>query len=1218
MTLQACPSPQGPVWVRVMRVPSDQAALATRALGLRRRTVLVCSGWLNAILTPGSPPVRRRDGLGGQPPRTAGKEASDATWDVQSDIIVGSVGDAALSPNFEFLAKHDRRLALLATHAERSFHLDPLACLMRLRQLCEALAEEAAACVGIRFGEREDQLDRLRRLTESRVLPREVAELFHSIRKAGNAAVHQGHGDAGIALHALKLSREIAIWHHRSFGGDLKFKAGPFVPPLPPQDATATLHEQLSALKARLAATEAAGEAARLDAEEARRAALTVAERAKEDQTENAALEALLDEAARREAEMVERLAALQARAASAPAAEVQAVVALAEEAANDLDLDEAETRAQIDEQLREAGWEADSQSITWGKGARPAKNRNIAIAECPTPKGPADYVLFIGLQAFAVIEAKRAAKDVAASIEQAKRYSRAYLPKGDGAPHDGGPWGNYRIPFLFATNGRPYLKQLATKCGIWFLDARRTANHPHALDGWYSPDGLKQLLQVDVDRADGELSQEPTDYLGLRDYQVRAIRAVEEGLADGKREMLLAMATGTGKTRTCIGLCYRLIKSKRFRRILFLVDRTALGVQATNAFQDARLENLRTFAEAYDLKQLVDAAPESDTRLQIATVQSLVHRILFASDDVPPPVDWYDCIVVDECHRGYLLDREMGDRELAFRNEADYISKYRRVIEHFDAVKIGLTATPALHTTEIFGTPIYEYGYREAVVDGYLIDHEPPTRIVTKLAEDGIHWRVGEEVAAYHPMTGQVELALLPDNVDVEVEQFNKRVVTESFNRVVCEELARQIDPVLDGKTLIFCATDRHADDVVRLLKAAFHAEYGAVDDDAVIKITGGADKPLELIRRYKNERLPNVAVTVDLLTTGIDVPKICNLVFMRRVRSRILYEQMLGRATRRCDEIGKEVFRVFDAVDLYAALEPYTSMKPVVVNPKIAFADLVAELGKMESAEHQSEVIEQIVAKLQRKKRSLGKNALEQFEAAAGMSPNDLLRLLRNEGPNVAQQWFIEHAKLGEVLDRAKGPGAQPLLISDHDDELRGVHEGFGNNLAPGDYLEAFRSYVQQNINTVPALLVVTQRPRELTRQQLKELKLALDQVGYSETHLRTAWRAQTSEDIAASIVGHIRQAALGDPLRPYDERVSAAMKKLLGGGQKWTANQRRWLERIGKQLAQETVVDRDSLDRGQFREHGGFDRLNTIFEGKLEQILADVNDAIWERQA
>src|SRR5205085_12598069 len=121
-----------------------------------------------------------------------------------------------------------------------------------------------------------------------------------------------------------------------------------------------------------------------------------------------------------------------------------------------------------------------------------------------------------------------------------------------------------------------------------------------------------------------------------------------------------------------------------------------------------------------------------------------------------------------------------------------------------------------------------------------------------------------------------------------------------ESFNRVVCEYLASEIDPAVPEKTLVFCVNDAHADLVVALLKQAFQDRYGSVEDDAVMKITGAADKPLQLIRRYRNERNPNVAVTVDLLTTGVDVPEICNLVFLRRVNSRILFDQMLGRATR------------------------------------------------------------------------------------------------------------------------------------------------------------------------------------------------------------------------------------------------------------------------------------------------------------------------------
>jgi type I restriction enzyme R subunit len=333
--------------------------------------------------------------------------------------------------------------------------------------------------------------------------------------------------------------------------------------------------------------------------------------------------------------------------------------------------------------------------------------------------------------------------------------------------------------------------------------------------------------------------------------------------------------------------------------------------------------------------------------------VQSLLKRTLMSSDE-GPAVDQYDLIVVDECHRGYNLDREMSDAELTFRDEMEYISKYRRVLEYFDAVKVGLTATPALHTSEIFGDPIDTYSYRDAVVDGYLIDHEPPYRVVTHLAKHGIRFEAGE-AEVYQPETAQLDLIHLEDEVRIEVEGFNRQVITEKFNEAACEYLAQQIDPTLDGKTLIFCVNRAHADIVVDQLKLAFEAMYGAISDDSVVRITGDIDRPNQMIRRFKNEAEPKVAITVDLLTTGIDVPTICNLVFLRRVRSRILYEQMLGRATRLCTDINKEYFRVFDCVDLYKALEKVSSMKPVVQNPRTTFVQLVEELHTVQTDQGQ-----------------------------------------------------------------------------------------------------------------------------------------------------------------------------------------------------------------------------------------------------------------------
>ncbi|MGB7249055.1 MAG: type I restriction-modification system endonuclease [Phormidesmis sp.] len=1126
------------------------------------------------------------------------------------------------SQNFAFLKLHSLALVRLGTLAENYFATDPNTCLIKLRQFGEQLAQLVAAKVGLYENPDESQFELLRRLENRGAITGQATQLFQEIRRVGNRATHDSYDEQGTALSHLKYARSLGIWFHRSYGGARAFKPGPFIPPPDPVQETTALKTELERLRAELAAGQAELAASQSQAE------LAQVQAQEEAELRQIAEELLLETEAKAEeitAQFEVQLRTIQAEAVQAPTQVIDSKIITAQRV--EPDLDERETRRLIDAQLRAVGWEVDTETLTYGQGTRPQKGKNLAIAEWPTTNGWADYVLFVGLCAIATIEAKRRRKDVSGAIDQAKRYSRGYEIKGDETLPDG-PWGEYKIPFVFATNGRAFLAQLETKSGIWFCDVRKPENLRRALRSWYSPAGLVDTLAQDVDKADAQLAQEPFNYgFDLRDYQIKAILAAEGAIAQGQRNLLLAMATGTGKTKTCIALVYRLLKTKRFRRVLFLVDRTALGEQAANAFKDTRMESLQTFADIFEIKDLEDADTERETKVHIATVQSFVKRLLYPSEPVDSETsnalsaDQYDCIVVDECHRGYLLDRELSDTELSFRDFGDYVSKYRAVLEYFDAVKIGLTATPALHTAEIFGTPVFSYSYREAVIDGYLIDHEPPIRPVTALAEDGITWHVGEDVEYFDPKTGQLNLAQAPDEIKVDVAQFNRKVITPEFNRVVCDFLAEQIDPEM-GKTLIFCVNNDHADLVMNLLKDSMQKRYGSINDDDVKKITGASDQPMQLIRRYKNEASPKIAVTVDLMTTGIDVPEICNIVFLRRVKSRILYEQMLGRATRLCDEIDKTFFRVFDPVGLYQAISEFSTMKPVVVNPKISFVQLVDELGAVSEPSAAGEILDQLVAKLQRKKRHLSEAQTEGIESLAGMPVDEVADYLKQCEALEAASWFKQRQQIAKLLDRQDG-GGNPMLVSYHADELRRVEQGFGvaedgtEYGKPEDYLESFAAFIENNKNIIPALMVVTQRPRDLTRQQLKALQLALADAGYSETMLKAAWREKTNEDIAASIIGYVRQAALGDALVPYEERVQRAIKKILAS-QKWSAPQRKWLERIGKQLEKEYVVDREAFDRGAFKREGGFQRLNKVFEGKLEVILEDISLTMWGQQA
>ncbi|WP_129567392.1 type I restriction-modification system endonuclease [Agrobacterium sp. CFBP2214] len=1119
------------------------------------------------------------------------------------------------SANFGFLGAHDNRLMVLGGFAERYFRDDPSTSIVKLRQFAELMSKLIAAHHAVYRNERETFDEILRRLSYERIIPREVADVFHALRKSGNAAVHEASGTHAAALSSLKFARSLGIWFHRTYGNQADFNPGPFVPPPEPADATIALREEIEALRRRVEETENAAGVAHRKAEAEALARETAEERLKREAEERSLWERLAQETEGEKAELAAKLARLQTLAETAPREEVRELAERAEVEASKIDLDESDTRALIDQQMRDRGWEVDTKELRYSKGSRPAKGRNLAIAEWPTEHGPADYALFVGTTLIGVVEAKRRRKNISAAIDQAERYSVGIKGSADYSL-GGGPWGEHRVPFVFAANGRSYLKQIETESGIWFRDTRRTANHRRALVDWPTPNGLSGLLEVDQDQANAALKSQPFEFgFPLRHYQESAIKAVEKAIAGDRQSMLVAMATGTGKTKLAIAMLYRMLTAKRFRRICFVVDRSALGHQTEGEFSTTKVVSGKTFAEIFGLKGLEDVSPDLETKVHICTIQGLVKRVLYAADNgETPPIDQYDLMVIDECHRGYLLDREMSDAELSFRGQDDYVSKYRRVLEYFDAVKIGLTATPALHTTEIFGEPIFKYSYREAVIDGFLIDHEPPIRIETALSRSGIGFSEGEQVEYIAPETGEVNTATLPDEIHFEVEQFNRQVITPEFNRVVAEELARHIDPALPGKTLIFAATDAHADIVVDAIKKAFAATYGEIDDAAVRKITGSVDKVQTLIRSFRNDANPKIAVTVDLLTTGIDVPKITNLVFLRRVNSRILYEQMIGRATRQCPEIEKDVFRIFDAVDLYPHLQNLTDMKPVVINPSISFEQLVREFLATSDQSHQMAISQQMAVKLRRRLKKLPDEARQRFEAVAGERPEAMLSRLLDGDVVELGQWLKERSAVGPILDwQSDGENPRFLPISHHADEVVAVTRGYGDATKPEDFLDSFSAFIRDNINTIAALKLVVQRPRDLTRADLKELRMALDQKGYSEANLKRAWADAKNEDIAASIIGFVRQAALGDPLVPYEERVKSAMRAILVN-RSWTDPQRRWLKRIGDQIEKEIVVDREAMDREPFVADGGFQRLNKVFGGELESILALMNEELW----
>ena len=1082
-----------------------------------------------------------------------------------------------MKSNFEFLNSRFPVLANFGELAEKYLYSDSNSCLMKLGMIGETIVNLCFTYDRILLPQDNTAANRINGLFREGMITRDLKDILHALRINRNKATHENYASVSDGKALIQMAYSLCEWFMQTYG-DWNYQNRPFVMP-------DEITESVSSDKKH--------------------------EQAKE--------EKLI-----KEAEKV---------ATATPVMEKEIRKKQSGKAASQRIKSEAETRYLIDEQLRKVGWEADTERLRYSKGTRPAKGHNIAIAEWPTDstvgnRGYVDYALFVGMQLVATLEAKAIHKDIPSVIDyQCKDYSKNI--RSVDKIYQISTWYSYGVPFTFATNGRPYLEQYNTKSGIWFLDLRQPDNAPKALRGWMSPEGIMELLNKDISARNQDLQEmsydllRDKDGLNLYEYQIRAIKAAEEAIINGRRNILLAMATGTGKTRTILGMIYRFLKTGRFHRILFLVDRTALGEQAFDVFQEVKLEDLMTLDDIYNIKGLDDKEIDRETRIQIATVQSMVKRIMYNDGDTMPAVSDYDLVIIDEAHRGYILDREMGEDEILYRDQMDYQSKYRSVVEYFDAVKIALTATPALQTTEIFGQPVFKYTYREAVIEGYLVDHDVPHRLLTKLNTEGSHYKKGDTIVRYDPVTGEITNSeLLEDELDFDVDAFNRQVITEPFNQTVLAEIARDIDPEspdVQGKTLIFAVNDDHADLIVKILKEIY-TEMG-VDNDAIMKITGSVGggnkkKVKDAIRRFKNERFPSIVVTVDLLTTGIDVPAITTLVFMRRVKSRILFEQMMGRATRRCPEIHKTHFEIYDPVGVYDSLEAVNTMKPVVVNPSATFEQLLEGLEVLEDERHVQNQIDQIVAKLQRKKQHMDAETMEQFISMAGeQDPTQFIADIQQRKPQDAKKRLLAHAELFKMLAQFKPDGRYSVVISDHEDKLLEHSRGYGKDRKPEGYLDAFADYIKINLNKIAALNIICTRPKELTREGLRSLRLTLDREGFTTQQLNMAVSQMTNEEIAADIISLIRRYAIGSTLISHEARIRQAVDKLKKA-HKFSKQELNWIARMEKYLMEESVLNIAVFDEdGRFKAQGGFAKINKVFGGKVESIILELNEYLYD---
>jgi type I restriction enzyme R subunit len=876
--------------------------------------------------------------------------------------------------------------------------------------------------------------------------------------------------------------------------------------------------------------------------------------------------------------------------------------------------------RSRIDPKLIAAGWEvvpAGSLGTTTGDG--------LAVEEFETALGPADYALFDGGRCLGVAEAKKLTLGPQGVLVQAERYSKSI----EGTPRYQGEFG---VPFLYATNGEV----------LWFHDVRHPLNRSRQISGFHTPVALNEMLARDFDGELARLSEIPMNSL-IRPYQCEANEAIEQSIRDRKRKMLVTMATGTGKTLMTVHEIYRLMKSGVARRVLFLVDRRALAAQTVRAFASFEAEPALKFDRLYEVysqrfqrgdfedekgfdPKVLPAAYLTDPNLgqafvYVSTIQRMTINLfgreaVFGVGDEPLdddadkldiPIHAFDLIVADECHRGY------SSKEL---------SVWRNTLDHFDAVKIGLTATPAAHTTAYFENIVYRYEYERAVREGYLVDYDVVS-INSNVRMNGVFLEEGEQVEAVDPMSGVKQLDLLEDERSFDTSKIEREITAPDSNRRILEEIkkyadAHQIETGRFPKILIFADNDlphtSHADQLVDTARAIF-----GEGEAFVAKITGRVDRPLQRIREFRNRPKPAIVVSVDMLTTGVDIPDLEFLVFLRPVKSRILFEQMLGRGTRKGEKFpSKSHFIVFDCFNgtLLAYFRNSTAItaEPLEADGK-TIAQIIEEIWQNSDRDYN---IRRLVRRFQRIDKQMSGDARALFarflpDGDVGRFAEDLQAMLRESFTDTMK--ILRDKDFQDLLVSYPRPPRTFLVAATVQDEVSSewlIKGATGQEYKPADYLTAFETFIRANAERVEAISILLSRPQGWGSQALRELREALVKTPehFTEDNLRRAFHIAHHKALV-DVISMVKRAALEtSPLYTAEERVNQAIDRVTAA-RPLTDDQAKWMDYIRQHLIANLSIDReDFANVPVLMNRGGWGRANRVFDGQLPDLLEQLN--------
>lgn len=907
----------------------------------------------------------------------------------------------------------------------------------------------------------------------------------------------------------------------------------------------------------------------------------------------------------------------------------------------------EQEARIVIDEKLKMSGWQVQNVNqlnLLAGLG--------VAVREFPTSTGPVDYVLFINGEPVGVIEAKKssAGENITVVEEQSSRYANSTFK-----------WINRDHSIRFAYE--------ATDKLVKFTDYKDIKYRSRKVFSFHRPEYLESLLQASDTIRNNMKHFPPLDPVGFRDCQINAINNMDVSFADNRPRALVQMATGAGKTFTAITEAYRLLKYGKMNRILFLVDTNSLGEQAEREFLAyTPSDDRRSFSQLYGVRRLKSSYIPNDVQICISTIQRMYsilkeedldesteeesfNEYVTADSKAPKevvynekyPPEFFDCIIIDECHRSIY-------------------NVWQQVLTYFDAFLVGLTATPDKRTFAFFNENVVsEYRREQAIIDGVNVG-EDIFLIETEVSQKGGH--ILKRVIEYRDrLSREKRWEQMDEDLDYDKNKLDKDVVNPSQIRTVIKTFKENLFTSLFPrrkevpKTLIFAKTDSHADDIINIVRE----EFGE-GNEFCKKITYSVENAEDTLSSFRNDYYPRIAVTVDMIATGTDVKPLECLIFMRDVRSKNYFEQMVGRGTRTIcvDDLqkvtpsateNKDHFVIVDAVGVTKSKKSET--RSLERKPTVSMKELMMNVALGDKSE---DTLTSLANRISRLDKQMTDKEHKEFKKNVGTSARDLANNLLNAFDedviaekakslimsDVPTQQDLEKAQK-ELLNEATKPFYNPdnrnfieNIRRSHDQVIDTVnldsvvYAGFDSQREENadKVITTFREFIEENKDEIIALRIIyneNYKDRPMVIEQLKSLYEKLKKKNITVERLWDCYYIKFTNKVKRGTVAQLTdlisiirfEIGATDELTSFADRVNANFKEWTfrknAGYSQFTEEQMEWLRLIKDHIISSLSILDEDLDYTPFDHKGGLLGFYEAFGDNYKNILNEMNVAL-----